>query len=48
MLRWLVLAITVLTMTGCYNTPPRGGRTPYPPGPVDALNILLRNDYSRL
>jgi len=48
MQRWLVLSITVLMLAGCYNTPTRGGRTPYPPGPVDTLNILLRNDYSRL
>ena len=47
MRRWLMLTIALLMVGGCYN-PPRGGVTPYPPGPVDTLNILLRNDYSRL
>lgn len=48
MQRGLAVVLTVLMVAGCYNTPPRGGRIPYPPGPVDTLNILLRNDYSRL
>jgi len=47
MRRWLVLMITVMAMAGCYK-PPRGGVSPAPPGPVDLLNIILRNDYSRL
>jgi len=47
MQRWLGLTIAMLMLAGCYNTP-RGGVSPYPPGPVDTLNILLRNDYSRL
>lgn len=47
MQRWLVLMIAMMTVAGCYTTP-RGGVTPYPPGPVDTLNILFRNDYSRL
>lgn len=48
MQRWLVVSMMLVALAGCYATPPRGGRTPYPPGPVDTLNILLRNDYSRL
>jgi hypothetical protein len=48
MRHWLVLVITVLTLTGCYYRPPRGGVTPAPPGPVDALSIIFGNDYSRL
>lgn len=44
---WLVLMAAVLVLTGCYNLP-RGGVSPAPPGPVDALNIIFRNDYSRL
>ncbi len=47
MQRWLGITIAILTLAGCYAAP-RGGVTPYPPGPVDTLNILLRNDYSRL
>jgi hypothetical protein len=46
--RWLLVTMLTVLVTGCYNTPPRGGRTPYPPGPLDTVNILLRNDYSRL
>ena len=44
--RLAVLALGMVLM-GCY-TPPRGGVSPAPPGPVDALNIIFRNDYSRL
>jgi hypothetical protein len=47
MARWLGLVMTALVLTGCYY-PPRGGVSPAPPGPVDALNIVFRNDYSRL
>ncbi len=47
MQRWLVFGMALLLAAGCYN-PPRGGVTPYPPGPVDTLHILLGNDYSRL
>jgi hypothetical protein len=47
MQRWFVVTIAMTMLAGCYAAP-RGGVTPYPPGPVDTLNILLRNDYSRL
>lgn len=47
MQRWTLVTLAVGLLAGCYNTP-RGGVTPYPPGPVDILNIVLRNDYSRL
>jgi hypothetical protein len=47
MQRWLVLMMATVVLAGCYNTP-RGGVSPMPPGPVDALNIIFRNDYSRL
>lgn len=46
MRRLAVLTLGMVLM-GCY-TPPRGGVSPAPPGPVDALNIIFRNDYSRL
>lgn len=48
MQRWLAVSSILMVLAGCYATPPRGGRTPYPPGPVDLVNILVRNDYSRL
>ena len=44
----LVSLVLAVALTGCYAQPPRGGVNPAPPGPVDTLNILLRNDYSRL
>src|SRR5436190_11480287 len=50
MQRWLGTAMSVLTIliaAGCY-APPRGGVTPYPPGPIDTISILFGNDYSRL
>jgi hypothetical protein len=50
MQRWLVTAMAAMTIlcgAGCY-APPRGGVTPYPPGPIDTLSILFGNDYSRL
>lgn len=47
MQRWLMAAMTVLLLAGCYAVP-RGGVVPYPPGPLDTLHIVLRNDYSRL
>jgi hypothetical protein len=50
MQRWLVTTIAILTLLivgSCY-APPRGGVTPYPPGPIDTLSILFGNDYSRL
>ena len=51
MQRWLgraiPLAISLMVLAGCY-TPPRGGVTPYPPGPIDTISILFGNDYSRL
>lgn len=40
--------VFLLAVAGCYSPTRSGGLTPYPPGPVDTLNILLRNDYSRL
>jgi hypothetical protein len=43
----VAVAIGMLLLGGCYH-PPRGGVSPAPPGPVDTLNILFRNDYSRL
>jgi hypothetical protein len=48
MRHWLVLVITVMALTGCYQPPRGGGVTPAPPGPVDLLSIILGNDYSRL
>lgn len=48
MQRRLLLIVTLLVVAGCYAPTRGGGLTPYPPGPVDTLNILLRNDYSRL
>lgn len=45
--RWILMMLAAALLAGCYNTP-RGGVSPYPPGPVDTLNILFRNDYSRL
>ena len=50
MQRWLVTAMSVMTIlivAGCYAAP-RGGVTPYPPGPIDTISILFGNDYSRL
>ena len=41
----IIVAVTLLA--GCYHST-RGGVVPAPPGPVDILHILLRNDYSRL
>lgn len=43
----VVVTLLLVALGGCYN-PPRGGVSPAPPGPVDTLNILFRNDYSRL
>ncbi len=43
----LLLPVSMLVLVGCYANP-RGGVTPYPPGPVDMVSILFRNDYSRL
>ena len=43
-----VVSASLVMLAGCYARPPRGGVTPYPPGPLDTVNILLRNDYSRL
>ncbi len=45
--RLALLSLSVLVVVGCYASP-RGGVRPAPPGPVDTLNILFRNDYSRL
>ena len=47
MRRLHVLIVTATLLAGCYH-PTRGGVVPAPPGPVDILHILLRNDYSRL
>ncbi len=47
MVRWLVTMMAMLMVAGCY-APTRGGVTPYPPGPVDLVSILVGNDYSRL
>jgi hypothetical protein len=46
-MRRLLLGIAVLVFASCYASP-RGGVTPYPPGPVDMVSILFGNDYSRL
>lgn len=43
----LVTMAFLAMLAGCYASP-RGGVSPAPPGPVDALNIIFRNDYSRL
>lgn len=42
-----VLVMAMLVLAGCYS-PPRSGVRPAPPGPVDLINILVRQDYSRL
>jgi hypothetical protein len=47
-MRRLLLSLMLALAAGCYAPPPRGGVTPYPPGPVDLISILLGNDYSRL
>jgi hypothetical protein len=39
--------MTILVFAGCYARP-RSGVTPAPPGPVDLVNILIRQDYNRL
>ena len=43
----VVLSLVVLVLGGCVE-PPRGGVTPYPPGPRDALKIIFGQDYSGL
>jgi len=47
MRRATLVLLTILTVAGCYARP-RSGVTPAPPGPVDLVNILLRQDYNRL
>ncbi len=47
-MRRLLLTLALAMLAGCYAPPPRGGVTPYPPGPVDMLSIVFGNDYSRL
>ena len=46
--RRLLMIVALLAFAGCYAPTRSGGLTPYPPGPVDLVSILLRNDYSRL
>lgn len=47
MRRATLVLLTILAVAGCYNRP-RSGVSPAPPGPVDLVNILLRQDYNRL
>lgn len=47
MRRATLVLLTILAVAGCY-VRPRSGVTPAPPGPVDLVNILLRQDYNRL
>jgi hypothetical protein len=47
MRRATVVLMTILVFAGCYARP-RSGVTPAPPGPVDLVNILIRQDYNRL
>jgi hypothetical protein len=42
-----VFVMATLLLVGCYN-PPRSGVSPAPPGPLDLVNILVRQDYDRL
>jgi len=42
-----VLVMAMLLFVGCYN-PPRSGVSPAPPGPIDLVNIIVRQDYDRL
>jgi hypothetical protein len=47
MRRATVLVMAMLLLAGCYARP-RSGVTPAPPGPIDLVNILIRQDYNRL
>ena len=47
MRRATLVLLAILAVAGCYNRP-RSGVSPAPPGPVDLVNILIRQDYNRL